>query len=93
MNRVSFQADQLPQTPYIVHYAPGTIEDENMPECVGPPAHTHCAGTTWLRPFSRFKHEYWNTHMVANGAYLLTVRAYDVAGNRGSRSVTVKVRN
>jgi hypothetical protein len=93
MNRVSFQADQLPQTPYIVHYAPGTIEDENMPECVGPPPHTHCAGTTWLRPFSRFKHEYWNTHTVANGAYLLTVRAYDVAGNRGSRSVTVTVTN
>ena len=37
MRRTSFQADQLPQTPYIVHYAPGTIEDDNMQECVGPP--------------------------------------------------------
>ena len=93
MNRTSFQADQLPQTPYIVHYAPGTIEDENMPECVGPPAHTHCTGTTWLRPFSRFKHEYWDTRTVTNGLYLLTVRAYDVAGNLGSRTVTVVVGN
>jgi hypothetical protein len=38
MNRISFQADQLPRTRYIVHYAPGTIEDDNVAECVGPPA-------------------------------------------------------
>jgi hypothetical protein len=37
MKGTSFQADQMPQTPYVVHYAPGTIEDDNMQECVGPP--------------------------------------------------------
>jgi hypothetical protein len=62
MNRISFQADQLPQTPYIVHYAPGTIEDDNMQECVGPPALKKCAGTYWFRPFSRFHEKYGNTH-------------------------------
>ena len=61
LSRVSFRADQLPQTDYIVHYAPGTVEDDNMQECVGPPQKTRCAGTYWLRPFSRFREEYWNT--------------------------------
>ena len=50
MTRVSFQADQLPQTPYIVHYAPGTIEDDNMAECVGPPALKKCAVPTGSAP-------------------------------------------
>ena len=93
MNRISFQADQLPQTPYIVHYAPGTIEDDNMQECVGPPALTKCAGTYWFRPFSRFREEYWNTRAVPNGPYWVTVRAYDLAGDAGSRTVLVRVRN
>jgi hypothetical protein len=93
MNRVSFQADQLPQTDYIVHYAPGTVEDDNMQECVGPPQKPHCAGTYWYRPFSRFHEEYWNTRSVPNGQYTVTVRAYDLAGNVGSRSTTVTVKN
>jgi murein DD-endopeptidase MepM/ murein hydrolase activator NlpD len=93
MSRVSFQADQLPQTPYIVHYAPGTIEDDNMQECVGPPQKQHCIGTYWFRPFSRFRQELWDTRKVANGQYEITVRAYDVEGNSGSKSVTVTVKN
>jgi len=93
MRRVSFQADQMPQTPYIVHYAPGTIEDDNMQECVGPPARPHCAGTYWFRPFSRFREEYWNTKGVPNGRYLVTVRAGDLKGNVGARSVVVTVKN
>jgi hypothetical protein len=93
MNRTSFQADQLPQTPFIAHYAPGTIEDDNMQECVGPPALPKCAGTSWLRPFSRFQLEYWNTNTVPNGRYLVTVRANDLAGNTGTKTVTVTVKN
>jgi hypothetical protein len=93
LHGTSFRADQLPQTPYVVHYAPGTIEDENMAECVGPPAHSRCTGTYWLRPFSHFRHEYWNTKSVPNGSYTVTVRAYDLAGNVGSREVAVVVKN
>lgn len=93
LRRTSFRADQLPQTPYVVHYAPGTIEDENMRECVGPPAHTHCTGTSWFRPFSRFRHEYWDTRAVPNGDYLVAVRAFDLAGNAGSRTADVVVKN
>ena len=93
MNRVSFKADQLPQTPYVVHYAPRTIEDDNMQECVGPPALSKCIGTYWFRPFSRFREEYWNTRTVPNGRYTVTVRAYDVAGNVGSRNAEVTIKN
>lgn len=93
LRRTSFQADQLPQTPYVVHYAPGTVEDENMKECVGPPQHSRCAGTYWFRPFSQFAHEYWNTRTVPNGSYAVEVGAFDLAGNRGSRSETVVVKN
>jgi hypothetical protein len=93
MRRTSFRADQLPQTPYIVHYAPGTIEDDNMQECVGPPQRPKCAGTYWFRPFSRFGQEYWDTRTVASGNYIVTVRASDLAGNTTARAVTVTVRN
>ena len=93
MARTSFQADQLPQTPYVVHYAPGTIEDDNMQECVGPPARPHCAGAYWFRPFSRFRQQYWNTKAFRNGRYVVTVTAFDLEGNSGSRSVTVTVKN
>ncbi len=93
MNRTSFKADQLPQTPYLVHYAPGTVEDDNMQECVGPPQLPKCDGVTWLRPFSRFRQEFWNTRSVPNGTYDVTVRAFDIAGNSGSKTVTVTVKN
>jgi hypothetical protein len=93
LSRTSFRADQMPQTPYVVHYAPGTIEDDNMQECVGPPAKTHCAGTYWFRPFSRFREEFWNTRTVPNGAYDVTVRAYDIQGNAVAKTVRVVVKN
>ena len=93
LSRVSFQADQLPQTDYIVHYAPGTVEDDNMQECVGPPQKARCAGTYWLRPFSRFREEYWNTHTAPNGTYTITVSAQDIRGNTSSKTATVTVKN
>ena len=93
LSRVSFRADQMPQTDYIVHYAPGTVEDDNMQECVGPPQKTRCAGTYWLRPLSRFREEYWNTHTIRNGTYKVTVTARDLVDNRTVKSVLVVVRN
>ena len=93
MDRVSFQADQMPQTPYVIHYAPRTIEDDNMKECVGPPALPRCAGTYWFRPFSRFREEYWNTKAVPNGNYRVTVTAFDLEGNQGAREIKVTVKN
>lgn len=93
LSRTSFRADQMPQTPYLVHYAPGTIEDDNMQECVGPPQLAVCDGTYWYRPLSRFHEEYWNTRAVPNGAYMVVVRAGDYAGNVGAGRLTVTVKN
>ncbi len=93
LRRTSFEADQMPQTPYLVHYAPGTVEDDNMQECVGPPQLPKCDGVTWLRPLSRFKQEFWDTHKIANGVYRITVRAGDIAGNVGENTVLATVKN
>lgn len=91
LSRVSFESDQLPRTPYAVHYAPGTQESLTIPLCRARSG--TCAGRYWFRPFSRFRQELWDTRKVADGAYLLTVRAWDVAGNEGMRSTRVVVRN
>lgn len=93
LRRTSFEADQMPQTPYLVHYAPGTVEDDNMQECVGPPQLPKCDGVTWLRPLSRFRQEFWDTRRVANGSYLVTVSAGDLLGNVGSATALVTVKN
>ncbi|MGZ6661717.1 MAG: hypothetical protein ACXVHL_30675, partial [Solirubrobacteraceae bacterium] len=79
--------------PYIVHYAPGTIEDDNMQERVGPPQKPTCARTYWYRPFSQFNQEYWNTRTSPNGRYDVTVTAADLAGNTARRTATVTIRN
>ena len=92
LNRVAFQSDQIPQTPYLVHYAPGTIENVPMAECVAQAA-TVCTGELWFRPFSRFKQEFWDTRLVPNGRYEVVVRAWDVKGNMATRGVTVVVSN
>lgn len=91
--RTTFREDQLPQTPYLDHYAPGTVEDTQLSKCIGPPPLRRCDGVTWLRPFSRFGLEYWDTRQVPNGRYRVTVHARDVAGNRGAKSIDVVVRN
>lgn len=93
MRRVSFQSDQLPQTPYLVHFAPGTVQNGSMQECVTSPPGQVCSGTYWLRPFSRLRQELWNTRAVANGPYEVTVVAWDVRGNVGSLTVPVVVGN
>lgn len=93
LRRITFRDDQLPQTPYLDHYAPGTVEDKKLSVCIGPPPLERCDGVTWLRPFSRFHLEYWDTTRVANGAYRVTVVARDTAGNTGSASMVAVVAN
>jgi hypothetical protein len=93
LRRTTFREDQLPQTPYLVHYAPGTVSNDALAECIEPPTPRRCEGVIWLRPFSRFHLEYWDTRRVPNGTYRVTVEARDVAGNAGSRTTTVVVRN
>ena len=93
LRRTSFQSDQLPQTPYLVHYAPGTSQNSAMAECIGPPPASDCRGVYWFRPLSRFRQEFWDTRRVPNGSYTVVVRASDLSGNVGARRQTVVVAN
>jgi hypothetical protein len=97
MQRISFQSDEYPSasysTPYLVHYAPGTVQNGSMDECVHNPPGQVCAGTYWFRPFSRQRLEYWDTRTVRNGAYDVTVVAWDEKGNTGRLTVPVVVAN
>jgi hypothetical protein len=92
LGRLSFESDQLPRTPYLVHYAPGTVENEPIAQCAAERS-ASCAGSYWFRPFSRFQRELWDTRSVRNGAYVVTVNAWDIEGNEGSSSVRVVVAN
>jgi poly(3-hydroxybutyrate) depolymerase len=93
LHRVAFQADQLPTTPYLLHFAPGSRQNASMGECLGPPRSHDCDGRYWFRPFSGFTPRYWDTRQGRNGSYRVTVRAWDIAGNVGSRTVRVRVVN
>ena len=93
LSRVSLRSDQLPRTPYLVHYAPGTVENLTIPQCRRTPPSTSCAGSYWFRPFSRFRRELWDTRARPNGVYIVRVTAWDVDGNRGSANARVVVRN
>ncbi|MDX6599913.1 MAG: hypothetical protein QOE87_3800, partial [Gaiellales bacterium] len=44
-------------------------------------------------PFSSFGPRYWDTRLGQNGRYRVTVRAWDISGNVGSRTVSVRVAN
>jgi hypothetical protein len=93
LQRITFQSDEYPSTPYLVHYAPGTVQNGSMGECIHNPPAQPCAGTYWFRPFSRWHLEYWNTRRAANGAYDVTVVAWDVKGHTGTLTVPVVVGN
>jgi len=93
LRRVEFQSDQLPDTPFLVHYAPSTVQNETIPQCRAGPPRADCAGTYWFRPFSRSREELWNTAKVRNGAYEITVRSWDIAGNSGAATRRVVVAN
>ena len=90
---VAFQSDQLPDTPFHVHYAPGTEQNATIPQCRAGPPGTRCAGTYWFRPFSRSREELWNTAQARDGAYDVIVSAWDIAGNSASRTTRVVVAN
>jgi hypothetical protein len=93
LQRVSFQSDRLPDTPYLVHYAPATVQNGSVDECAHTAADASCAGTYWFRPFSRDRQELWDTRKVPNGSYRVTVTAWDIVLNRGALTTRVTVAN
>ena len=90
---ISYQSDSVPQTPYLVHYAPGTIKNLAMWECIEAPPGTQCGGQFWFRPLSRYRLEYWDTRRVPNARYDVVVRAWDLKGNTAALTAVVTVAN
>lgn len=88
----SFEADSLPSTPYLIHYAPGSTQNLPVMVCYRHP-NDQCAGSYLLRPFSDSAQRYWDTRQVANGAYLITVYAWDIKQNMAQRTEKVIVDN
>jgi hypothetical protein len=93
LHRIAFQSDTIPETPYLVHYAPGTVKNSAMWECIAAPPGAHCGGQFWFRPLSQYRLEYWNTLRVRNGRYRVTVRAWDVKRNTAALTAIVTVAN
>jgi len=73
------------------HYAPGTRQ--NLRAKTALRLGRSGRGELWFRLFARPRSPYWNTARVRNGPYRLTVRAWDVAGNRSEESLDVTVQS
>jgi hypothetical protein len=73
------------------HYAPGTRQNlrANGALTLGRPG----AGELWFRLFARPGGSYWDTTAFRNGAYRLTVTAFDLVGNRAAQSADGVVAN
>ena len=87
--REAFRAEQVPDQPASLHFAPGT--EQNLPAggCVHRHEELTCHGVYWFRLFPKG----WDTTRHADGAYEVRVRAWDVAGNVASARVPVTIAN
>jgi hypothetical protein len=88
--REVFRAEQMLGMSAGRHYAPGT--EQNLPAngCMRFHSSVRCDGVYWFRLFPL---RYWDTTRLPDGRYLLEVRAWDVAGNRGEAEVAVTIAN
>ena len=82
-----------PSVAFAGHFAPGTRQNLGAKRCLEL-APAPCAGRTVLRLFAGpGGRRFWNTRLLPNGSYRLTVQAWDRRGNRATRSVAVAVAN
>lgn len=82
-----------PSVAFAGHFAPRTRQNLGAKRCIQQ-SPAPCAGRTVLRLFAGpGGRRFWNTRLLANGSYRLTVTAWDRRGNRATRSVTVAVSN
>lgn len=94
VSRVSFQTDMLPtNSPWYVHFAPGTLPDLSIEACLKARASVPCVPSHWYRPLSRNRLELWDTRQVPNGSYSVTITASDIRGNRAVARVPIAVAN
>jgi hypothetical protein len=94
-DRVVFQSDFHLAHPGFVdrdsHFAPGTRQNLGPTACLEAQPQD-CQGAQWFRLFATSSGRYWDTSQVKNGAYSLTVQAWDLAGSSASHTVDVRVK-
>ncbi len=102
ISRDIWRTDSLRGPRVLDHYAPGThrfaptadCTSAALPKLMGSP--NLCKGVFWFHMASWLGNSdspYWNTHLVANGSYLVNVAAWDEQGNADQRSQIVRVAN
>jgi hypothetical protein len=91
--RITFQNDLLMSgvLPFYALYAAGSQSDLSDYDCLH--SHITCAGRLLYHLISVGGRYLWDTRSVEDGAYRLTIRAYDEVGNVTTRVVTLRVRN
>ena len=84
-----FRAERMLTQPTGRHFAPGT--DQNLPAnaCMRLRRTVACDGVYWFRLFP----SYWDTRRLANGRYVLRIRAWDTVGNVARAETEVAVAN
>jgi hypothetical protein len=90
-NAVSLGPDGPRPIPLSHHFAPGCRQNLRAQTALKHGRDGH--GQLWFRLFARPESPYWDTTGVRNGPYRLTVTAWDLAGNKTTKAVDVKVAN
>jgi hypothetical protein len=77
--------------PFSHHYAPGARQNLRAKTALklGRPGQ----GALWFRVFAEPFIPYWNTTLLPNGRYRIKVSAWDLVGNRTSKTVEVGLDN
>jgi hypothetical protein len=87
--REAFRSEQVLDQPAGRHFAPGT--EQNLPAsgCMRRHGELSCDGVYWFRLFPLG----WDTTRLADGRYVVQVKAWDAAGNVAAVDVPVTIAN
>jgi hypothetical protein len=91
-SEVALDAHSPRAVDFSTHYAPGTGQNLRAQDCLAVSGRS-CRGALWFRLFGDESTAYWDTSGTPDGRYVLTVRAWDIAGNTATRSVEISVVN
>ena len=91
--RTIFQSDMLLSgvIPFFALYASGARPSLSDYECLH--SRIPCDGRLFYHLIVVGGRDLWDTRSVSNGAYTLTIRAYDITGNVSTRVAAMHVRN
>jgi hypothetical protein len=91
--RDAWRSDMLlsGREPYFAHFAAGSRPPLSDFLCAH--GYAGCAGRLFYHLIVSGGQYLWDTSSVRDGAYVLTIRAYDISGNEDEREVPMTVDN